>query len=89
MGIKSYSPYTPSRRHMTGSDEVGKPYSVKRILTQDGTIGMYYSNRIQWSPDGSHLFVFKRIPVEKRYAYYVESSPAWTFPSTLPTLWWH
>ena len=20
MGIKSYSPYTPSRRHMTGSD---------------------------------------------------------------------
>lgn len=52
--------------------EVGKPYSVKRILTQDGTIGMYYSNRIQWSPDGSHLFVCKRIPVEKRYAYYVE-----------------
>ena len=55
--------------------EVGKPYSDKRILTQDGTIGCYYSNRIQWSPDGSHIFVCKRIPVEKRYAYYVESSP--------------
>ena len=56
--------------------EVGKPYTEKRILTQDGTIGKYYSNRIQWSPDGSHIFVCKRIPVEKRYVYYVESSPA-------------
>jgi len=56
--------------------EVGKPYSDKRILTQDGTIGCYYSNRIQWSPDGSYIFVCKRIPVEKRYAYYVESSPS-------------
>lgn len=57
--------------------EVGKPYTeAKRILTQDGTIGCYYSNRIQWSPDGKHLFVCKRTPVEKRYVYYVESSPA-------------
>lgn len=56
--------------------EVGKPYTEKRILTQDGTIGLYYSNRIQWSPDGSRIFVCKRRPVEKRYAYYVESSPA-------------
>ena len=56
--------------------EVGKPYTEKRILTQDGTIGKYYSNRIQWSPDGSRIFVCKRIPVEKRYVYYVESSPA-------------
>ena len=57
--------------------EVGKPYSqAKRILTQDGTIGCYYSNRIQWSPDGKHILVCKRVPVEKRYVYYVESSPA-------------
>ena len=57
--------------------EAGKPYTqAKRILTQDGTIGCYYSNRIQWSPDGKYLFVCKRIPVEKRYVYYVESSPS-------------
>ena len=57
--------------------EAGKPYTeAKRILTQDGTIGCYYSNRIQWSPDGKRIFVCKRVPVAKRYAYYVESSPA-------------
>ena len=56
--------------------EVGKPYTEKKILTQEGTIGCYYSNRIQWSPDGKKIFVCKRIPVPKRYAHYVESSPA-------------
>ena len=57
--------------------EAGKPYTeAKRILTQDGTIGCYYSNRILWSPDGKRIFVCKRVPVAKRYAYYVESSPA-------------
>lgn len=56
--------------------EAGKPYNkAKRILTQDGTIGKYYSNRIQWSPDGKYILVCKRTPVEKRYVYYVESSP--------------
>lgn len=55
--------------------KVGKPYTEKRSLTQDGTIGLYYSNRILWSPDGTKLFVCKRKPVEKRYVYYVESSP--------------
>ena len=55
--------------------EVGRPYSEKHHLTQDGTIGHYYSNRILWSPDSRKLFVCKRKAVEKRYAYYVESSP--------------
>lgn len=63
--------------------EVGKPYTLKRILTQDGTIGNYYSNRILWSPDGTKIFVCKRRPVEKRYAYYVESSPADQFQPIL------
>ena len=35
MGIKTYRPYTPSRRHMTGSDfsEITKDYYRKRALT--------------------------------------------------------
>lgn len=45
-------------------------------LTQDGTIANYYSNQILWSPDGKYIFVCKRRPVEKRYVYYVESSPS-------------
>ncbi len=54
----------------------GSPYSERRVLTQDGTIGLYYSNRLLWSPDSRRLFVCKRQPVEKRYVYYVESSPS-------------
>jgi dipeptidyl aminopeptidase/acylaminoacyl peptidase len=56
--------------------EVGKPYSEQRVLSQEGTMADYYSNRIYWSPDGRYLFVCRRQPVEKRYVYYVESSPA-------------
>ncbi|MBR5061594.1 MAG: prolyl oligopeptidase family serine peptidase [Prevotella sp.] len=55
--------------------QAGKPFTEKRVLTQDGTIGNYYSNRILWSPDSRKFFVCKRRAVEKRYAYYVESSP--------------
>ncbi len=34
MGIKTYSPYTPSRRHMTGSDfaEITKTTPEKSLL---------------------------------------------------------
>ncbi len=53
----------------------GKPYTEKRVLSQDGTVGEYYSNRILWSPDSRYIFVCKRRPVEKRYVHYVETSP--------------
>lgn len=56
--------------------EVGTPYDKKRVLSQDGTLGNYYSNRLLWSPDGRYLFDCKRIPVQKRYIYEVESSPS-------------
>lgn len=55
--------------------EVGKPYTERRILTQDGTLGRYYSSDISWSPDSRKILVCKRNKVERRYAYYVESSP--------------
>lgn len=55
---------------------IGTPFSTKRVLSQDGTLGCYYSNQILWSPDGRYIFDCKRIPVQKRYVYYVESSPA-------------
>lgn len=56
--------------------EAGNAKAPKRTLTQDGTLANYYSNQIQWSPDGKYIFVCKRRPVEKRYVYYVESSPS-------------
>ena len=56
--------------------ETGKQNgATKRQLTQDGTIGNYYSSRLLWSPDSRKLFTCKRKAVEKRYVYYVESSP--------------
>ncbi len=56
---------------------------AERQLTYDGTIGNYYSSWIQWSPDGEKLAMNKIRPVEKRYVYYVESSPA---PGSQPIL---
>ena len=55
--------------------EAGKPYTVKRVISQDGSPGDYYSNRIVWSPDSRYIFVCRRQPVPKRYVYYVETSP--------------
>ena len=46
-------------------------------LSIDGTLGAYYSNRIAWSPDGKYVTTCRIKPVaEKRYVYYVESSPS-------------
>lgn len=56
--------------------KVGTPYSEKHVLTMDGTIGRYYSNQLLWSPDSKYIFTCMRNKVQKRYDYYVESSPA-------------
>ena len=48
----------------------------ERALSLDGTLGAYYSARIQWSPDGKYVAACRIRPVsQKRYVYYVESSP--------------
>jgi dipeptidyl aminopeptidase/acylaminoacyl peptidase len=61
--------------HNVVMHNAGRPYSEKSVLSQDGTIGCYYSNQLLWSPDSRYIFVCKRTPVEKRYVYYVETSP--------------
>lgn len=48
----------------------------EKQLSLDGTLGNYYSPYIRWSPDSKKVASCKIRPVEKRYVYYVESSPA-------------
>lgn len=48
----------------------------EKQLSQDGTLCNYYSSYIQWSPDSKSVVSCRIRPVEKRYVYYVESSPA-------------
>lgn len=48
----------------------------ERQLSIDGTDGNYYSSWIYWSPDGKKVASCKIRPAQKRYVYYVESSPA-------------
>ena len=45
-------------------------------LTYNGTIGNYYSSFINWAPDSKKVALNRIRPVEKRFVYYVESSPA-------------
>ena len=48
----------------------------ERQLTKDGTLANYYSSYINWSPDSRNVALNKIRSAEKRYVYYVESSPA-------------
>ena len=48
----------------------------EKALSIDGTLSNYYSVYIQWSPDSKKVAANKIRPVQKRYVYYVESSPA-------------
>lgn len=47
----------------------------EKQLSIDGTLSNYYSAYIQWSPDSKKVVSCKIRPIEKRYVYYVESSP--------------
>jgi len=49
--------------------------SEARALTTEGTLSHYFSSYISWSPDGRYLATTRIRPIEKRYVYYVESSP--------------
>lgn len=53
-----------------------KANNKERQLSYDGTFANYYSSYIQWSPDGQYLTSCRIRPVEKRYVYYIESSPS-------------
>ena len=56
---------------------VAKPDgSEARALSTEGTLSHYFSSYIQWSPDSRYVAVNRIRPIEKRYVYYVESSPA-------------
>ncbi len=48
----------------------------EKALSIDGTDGNYYSSWIRWSPDSKKVASCKIRPAEKRYVYYVESSPS-------------
>ncbi len=50
--------------------------SEARALSVEGTLSHYFSSYIQWSPDGRYVATCRIRPVDKRYVYYVESSPA-------------
>lgn len=45
-------------------------------LSHDGAPGNYYSSEIVWSPDSRRVASCRIRPAEKRFVYYVESSPA-------------
>jgi dipeptidyl aminopeptidase/acylaminoacyl peptidase len=49
----------------------------RTVLSTDGSENNYYNlNSIAWSPDSTHLVVYRVRPGYKRLVHYVESSPA-------------
>lgn len=48
----------------------------EKQLSLDGTLSNYYSSYIRWSPDSKKVVSCRIRPVEKRFVYYVESSPS-------------
>lgn len=48
----------------------------EKQVSYDGTLSNYYSAYIRWSPDSKKVASTKIRPIQKRYVYYVESSPA-------------
>lgn len=52
-----------------------KQSDEERQLSFDGAPGEYYSARLQWSPNSSHIALMKIRPAEKQYFYMIESSP--------------
>lgn len=47
----------------------------EKALSLDGAPGEYYSAWLRWSPDSRKIASMKIRPAEKRYIYFVESSP--------------
>ncbi|WP_347394590.1 DPP IV N-terminal domain-containing protein, partial [Parabacteroides leei] len=47
----------------------------EKALSLDGAPGEYYSAYVSWSPDSRKVASMKIRPAEKRYIYFVESSP--------------
>ena len=67
-----YTAYIKNHNICVKENATGK----ERQLSLDGTLGNYYSAYIRWSPDSRKVAACKIRPTEKRYVYYVESSPA-------------
>lgn len=49
---------------------------IEKPMSFDGSPGEFYSAYLQWSPDSKKIAAMKVRPAEKRFIYFVESSPA-------------
>ena len=68
---KKYTAFIKNHNIYVKETATGK----EKQLSLDGTLGNYYSAYIRWSPRQQKVASCKIRPVEKRYVYYVESSP--------------